>query len=1064
MTTFIGSAEGDLFTGGNADDVASGNGGDDTLAGSSGGDTLAGNAGADTLDGGSGNDQIYGGDVSPDFNHPYYGNDWTAPLLDTGSEVDTLNGGGGDDRIFAGYGDNVDGGAHGYWGDDLYISFLGATAGVTADFGLQTQIIGGATITGIESVAWIEGSNFDDDINIGSSSPYSGFTSVWGMGGNDRLVAGYYTGTLFGGDGNDIVDGRGSQYLQSVDGGAGRDILYAGSGLGGIARGGSGNDTIYAGGEVHGDAGDDLIIMQWTYYEGSVSGDDGDDEIRAAGSGNSIAGGAGADILTGDSGADTLVASSFSAASSPMPDGGLERDRLSGGGGNDVLWIGYGDDADGGDGNDTVRLSLAGATSGVAFSTAGITGPAPFDFFGGVIAGVEKVTDVIGSDFGDTITVATHGFAVRVEAGTGNDTIKAGGSSVTALGGAGDDRFVNGVAGDTQDGGEGTDTVDYRDAAAGVTVTLGMAANDAGTGPGGDRLLRIENLSGSAFADTLLGSGEANYLRGEDGDDTLRGRGGNDKLAGGLGNDTYIVEDAGDIVVEAADGGTDTIQSSVSHVLGAHAENLVLTGGLSSDGTGNALANVITGNAGHNRLDGGLGADLITGGAGDDVYVVDEAGDAIVEAAFEGSDLVESSVSHILGADFEKLTLTGAAAIAGTGNRLANILVGNGAGNALSGGAGNDLLDGAAGVDRMAGGLGSDSFVVDHSADKVIEAAADAGLDVVSSSVSFVIRGGVEQLVLTGAAAISGTGNGLANKLTGNDGANRLDGGAGADTMAGGLGNDSYQVDDVGDRLVEADAGGFDTVRAAISYTLGAQVENLTLVGAAALDGTGNSIANVLAGNGADNRLDGAGGADTMAGGAGNDAYVVDDSGDRISERRGAGSDSVASSASFTLDNNVEALALTGRRAIDGTGNRHDNLITGNGAANALDGGAGNDTLSGGLGRDLLTGGTGLDLFAFASGDTAASRAGADAITDFSHAQGDRIDLSAFDADTATAEIDDAFSFIGGAAFSGTAGELRIEVAQGNTFVLGDASGDGIADFCVRIDGLPTLLADDFVL
>jgi Ca2+-binding RTX toxin-like protein len=231
---------------------------------------------------------------------------------------------------------------------------------------------------------------------------------------------------------------------------------------------------------------------------------------------------------------------------------------------------------------------------------------------------------------------------------------------------------------------------------------------------------------------------------------------------------------------------------------------------------------------------------------------------------------VTSSISRTLSTLEQDLTLTGTSPINGTGNSLANSLTGNSADN---------VLDGGAGADRMAGGAGNDTYIVDNVGDVVIEVSG-GGFETVKASVSYGLTAEVENLVLTGSAAINGTGNGLDNKITGNTASNVLDGGAGndildggagSDMMRGGIGNDTYVVENAGDLVVELAAEGVDTVQAAISYALTANVENLVLVGSAAINGTGNALDNKIVGNGADNILDGGAGNDTLEGSAGND-------------------------------------------------------------------------------------------------------------------------------------------------------------------------------------------------
>ena len=333
-----------------------------------------------------------------------------------------------------------------------------------------------------------------------------------------------------------------------------------------------------------------------------------------------------------------------------------------------------------------------------------------------------------------------------------------------------------------------------------------------------------------------------------------------------------------------------------------------------------------------------------------------------------------------------------------------------GGADALAGGAGNDLLDGGMGADAMAGGTGNDTYIVDQEGDRVLESRPANGLDTVRSDVSYVLGAYLETLVLTGSASIDGAGNGQSNiingnsgdnvlqgsagddELSGGDGNDRLEGGTGADIMIGGLGDDDYLVGIAEDLVIESSAsGGIDQVRSYISYILSANLENLRLLGDAAIDGVGNARANTLIGNAAANGLAGADGADSlfgyggndsldggdgrdfldggadndlMAGGLGNDIYEVDSRYDRVFEEDAAGGiDLVRSAVTFVLGDHVENLTLTGRAVTAGTGNDLDNVILGNAGDDILNGEAGNDVLDGGDGADTLQGGAGNDTF-----------------------------------------------------------------------------------------------------
>lgn len=637
-----------------------------------------------------------------------------------------------------------------------------------------------------------------------------------------------------------------------------------------------------------------------------------------------------------------------------------------------------------------------------------------------VINGTAGNDTLIGTVAADVIS----GFdgADILDGGADRDTLRGGAGMDQLIGGLGDDFLDGGTEADFMAGGLGNDSYIVDNAGDVVSekpnegIDSVQASVDYVLTADVETLTLLGSLGisggGNALGNTITGNGGSNYLSGFGGDDIIIAGGGNDvidggtgsdQMSGGAGDDVFTVDAAGDVVIEVAGEGTDTVLSSVSFVLDAPVENLTLTGTVAVQGTGNEADNVLIGNAinntlialgGNDTLDGGLGNDRMVGGLGNDTYYVDSTGDTVVEGVDAGIDTVNATVTHVLAANVENLNLIGSSAINGTGNALANTITGNGAANTLSGlggddqliaSNGDDILDGGTGADLMFGGRGNDLYLVDNILDRAIETNGD-GVDTVRSSVSFTLEAGLENLTLTGAQALSGSGNASGNVLIGNSGSNllrgfqgddTLDGGLGVDQMEGGTGNDIYRVDNVGDVVVELAGGGIDRVETTVSYALGAEIEDATLLGAANANLTGNALSNRLTGNGANNRLDGGLGADILAGGAGNDVYVVDDAGDVVTEGIGAGTDTVNASVSHTLSANVENLVLTGISAINGSGNDLDNTITGNAAANVLTGGLGNDILTGGGGGDTLLGGGGLDTLVF-QGTTGTIDGGAD--------------------------------------------------------------------------------------
>jgi Ca2+-binding RTX toxin-like protein len=894
----LGNDRANVIAGNDGDNILSGGWGDDTVTGGAGNDLLAdgwgivmlfdglptgsasilANDGTDLLAGGEGDDAY--GIVSLD--------DQILELADEG--IDSV-------FTFFAYtlAENL---------ENLVLNGSGHVTGtgnaldnLILGNGGHNTLLGGAgndTLAADESDSFLEVPPLDDVLDGGD--------------GDDSLLGAFFADSLIGGAGNDTLDG--GSHSDTMVGGAGDDLYYV------APDAGPSNDTIFESEDIAGGidrviARQSVVLAAGVEHAALVGGDafeatgnaqanyllgnERNNRLRGLGADDTLDGGVGNDSLEGGDGDDILA-------------GGLDNDSLSGEAGNDTLDGGAGANTlAGGHGDDSYYFS---STADRAIELANQGYDTLYAAFAVSLAGTQlEAVELLG----EASVAASGNDAANVLTGNAGDNLLSGGAGDDTLyGGAGTDRLIGGAGWDTylidetvdavvEKAGGGRDIV-----VSSVSFTLGDAVEEL-------RLVGMAALSGrgNSASNRIEGNGAANLLQGLGGNDTLDGGAGDDTLVGGRGNDVYEIDSLADTVLESASGSTggiDHVHSWSDAALGPNLERLTLLGD-ALEGVGNALANRIYGNAnanllgglggndtlfgdaGDDTLDGGSGSDSMVGGSGNDRYLVNKDEDAVVEtAAGTGAgftDRVASSVSYKLDANVEELELLGAANLKGTGNGLANLLLGNTGRNALSGGNGNDTLDGGAGADTMNGGAGDDRFVVDNPGDRIVESAG-AGIDTVVSAVSYSIANvAADHLHLTGDAA-SATGNALANRLLGNaadnlltgaGGNDTLDGQAGDDTLDGGAGNDLFYVDSASDVVLEAASllAGIDTISSSVDYALAAGTEVLILSGEDDVDGIGNSAANRIVGNAGANVLDGGDGVDTLEGGGGDDVYLLND-------------------------------------------------------------------------------------------------------------------------------------------------------------------------------------------
>lgn len=1044
-----GTSSGDYISGTTDGDASN----DDVMKGLGGADTLNGGAGNDDLDGGAGNDLLDGGTGNDTYRFSAGGG------LDTVSEYFT---GGADTLIISG----------GLTINDVTVSdYSTYHSKVVINSGVDEIVLNylrdGNTLLHVESIkfddgfvatlpdynSWLKGTAGNDAVSGNASHNvligYAGNDTITGAGGDDDAHGGAGDDSIDGGDGSDFLHGGvgtdtvtyasataavtvslATTTAQNTSG-AGTDTVLGfenlfgsayndtltGDGNANVIQGGVGNDTMDGGGGVDtltyaaATAG---ITMNLTTVTGQATGGAGTDTVSNF---ENLVGSAYNDTLTGNNSANVI-------------EGGVGNDTMNGSGGIDTL---------------TYVNATAGITMNLATATGQVTGGAGTDT-------ISNFENLIGSAFNDTLT--GNGSANIMEGGSGNDTINGAGGVDTltyvnasggitinlatgtgqATGGAGTDTISNfenligsafndtltgnnsaniiegGAGDDTISGSGGIDTLTYVNAAAGITMNLATGTGQATGGAGTDTVSNFENLTGSAFNDTLTGNGSANIMEGGAGNDTIDGAGGIDTLTYGTAAAGVTVNLATVTGQNTGGAGTDTISNFENLTGSAYNDTLI--------GDGNA--NIIDGAAGDDTIDGGAGIDWLTYAAAASAVTVNLATLTGQNTGGAGTDTI-SNIENLTGSAFN------------------DTLTGDNTNNVIQGGVGNDTLNGSGGIDTLTyvnatagitmnlatgtgqatGGAGTDTVsnfenlvgsgfndtLTGNNSDNVIE--GGAGNDTLNGS------GGIDTLTYVNATAgitmnlatatgqVTGgagtdtisnfenlIGSAFNDTLAGNGSDNIIEGGGGNDTLNGAGGNDTLTY-------VNAAAGiTMNLATVTGQATGGAGTDTISnfehLTGSAFNDTlTGDGSANIIEGGAGNDTIDGAGGTDTLTYVSATTGVIVSLANGSAQDTGGAGTDTLSNFENLMGSAyNDNLLGSTAVNIINGGGG--NDFIRGGDGGDTIIGGDGNDHLYGEAGLDAFTGGLGADTYVF---QAASAYSNVDTVSDFSTAQGDALHL-----------------------------------------------------------------------